>query len=391
MRIGIDARFYGPLGKGLGRYTEKLILHLETLDEENQYFVFLRKENFSEYQPRNPRFTKILADYRWYGIREQIFFPWRLWRFRCDLVHFPHFNVPIFYRRPFIVTIHDLILLHYPTLRNTTKFAWLYWVKFAAYRLTIASAIRRAKHIITVSHFTERDLLKNYADSRGKISVTYEAADPFCFWMAKRRAALLFRRLHLLSEAKEPRPEDRTHDIITPYFLYVGNAYPHKNLEFLITAARFYPKHRFVIVGKEDYFYDRLRAKAQREKADNVLFTGFVTDAELGTLYRHAALYLFPSFYEGFGLPPLEAMTYGVPVLSSDRASLPEILGEACVFFDPNRESSLRTSLDALLRDGKKREKLREAGYRRVASFRWDRMAEQTLAIYLSTKNKEKE
>jgi glycosyltransferase involved in cell wall biosynthesis len=120
MRIGIDARFYGSLGKGLGRYTEKLIFHLEAIDTDNEYVVFLRRENFDEYIPRSPRFRKVVAQYAWYGLSEQTLFVLLLYRFRFDLVHFPHFNVPLLYRRPFVVTIHDLILVHYPTLRNIT-------------------------------------------------------------------------------------------------------------------------------------------------------------------------------------------------------------------------------------------------------------------------------
>src|SRR3990167_7089110 len=180
MRIGIDARFYGSVGKGLGRYTEKLIEHLETLDTANDYVIFLRRENFDEYAPKNPRFRKVLADYPWYGFLEQLVFPILLLRFRLDLVHFPHFNVPVLYPKRFIVTIHDLILLRYPTIQNTTRAALFYRIKFAVYRLVIASAVRRAEHIITVSRFTEQDILIRYPSAQGNISVTYEAVDLLC-------------------------------------------------------------------------------------------------------------------------------------------------------------------------------------------------------------------
>lgn len=382
MRIGIDARFYGTIGKGLGRYTEKLIEHLEAIDTENDYVVFLRRENFDEYAPKNPRFRKKLAHYQWYSFAEQLLFPRLLSRFRFDLVHFPHFNVPIFYRKKFVVTIHDLILLHYPTLRNTTRGAILYGIKFAVYRLVIASAVRRAAQIIAVSHFTREDILKQYPEARGKISVTYEAADPVCRFFPPGEERALFGRLGLIRNGAEERIGGKMHDILKPYFLYVGNAYPHKNLEALTLAARGFPEHCFVLVGKEDYFYARLKEEARRRGAKNIIFAGFLTDRELNSLYRFATLYVFPSLYEGFGLPPLEAMTCGLPVVSSDRASLPEILGEAAAYFDPEQEGSLEKVLAELAADTEKRAALRERGYAQAARFRWRDMALATQVLY---------
>lgn len=153
MRIGIDARFYGSIGKGLGRYTQKLIQHLEQIDTENQYVIFLRKENFEDYQPFNKNFQKVLADYPWYTFSEQLFFPLLLRKYKLDLVHFPHFNVPILYFGKFVLTIHDLILTHFPTLKATRLSPLWYWVKYAAYKLAISSAVRRSEKIITVSEF----------------------------------------------------------------------------------------------------------------------------------------------------------------------------------------------------------------------------------------------
>ncbi len=379
MRIGIDARFYGSVGKGLGRYTEKLIEHLEAVDTKNEYVVFLRRENFDEYHPKSPKFRKVLAQYQWYGFAEQLLFPFLLDRFRFDLVHFPHFNVPLLYRRPFIVTIHDLILLHYPTLRNTTRSLLSYRLKFSAYRWIIRSAIRRATHIITVSAFTKKDILDRYPEARGKVSVTYEAADLLCRRLPLLEENNLFRRLGLITEAVSSR------GILQPYFLYVGNAYPHKNLEILLRAAPAFRQFRFVLVGKEDYFYTRLKREAETLKTDNVLFAGFLTDQELGTLYRNATIYIFPSLYEGFGLPPLEAMTYGLPVVSSDRGSLPEILGDAALYFNPERTEDLARVISSLLSDEERLRMLRTRGYERSGCYRWRDMALATLSIYQKT------
>ena len=119
-RIGIDARFYGPRQKGLGRYLQKLITHLEKVDQNNQYFIFLRKKNWSEYCPSCSNFKKVLADYPWYGLREQILMPLKIRRQKIDLMHFPHFNIPVFYSGTFLVTIHDLVLRKFPTRRAST-------------------------------------------------------------------------------------------------------------------------------------------------------------------------------------------------------------------------------------------------------------------------------
>lgn len=364
MRIGIDARFYGPVGKGLGRYTARLIGHLErALPVEDECFVFLRRENFDSYRPENPRFRKVLADYPWYTFREQLLFPFLLRKYRLDLVHFPHFNVPVLYRRPFVVTIHDLILLRHPTVRNTTKSVLTYRAKYLAYRLAIGSAIRRARKILTVSRFTERDISSQYPGSAGRIVVAYEGCD-------------------LPVEEDGSGGEVPIRGILKPYFLYVGNAYPHKNLEAFIPLAKRFPDVRFVLVGREDYFYRRLARRAEEDGADNIVFAGFVPDSGLVPLYRDAVGYVFPSLYEGFGLPPLEAMRVGTPVIASDRGSLPEILGDAALFFDPDRKGDLPRQVGRVLGDASLREELSLKGRAHAEGFRWEDLAAVTARAY---------
>src|SRR5262245_45001395 len=137
MRIGIDARFYGPIGKGLGRYTERLIQNLERVADEHEFVIFLRKENFGLFKPSSPRFRKVLADFGWYSAAEQVLFPPLIAKEKIELMHYPHFNVPIFSPTPFVVTIHDLILFRFPTRRATTLNPIFYALKYAAYRLVI--------------------------------------------------------------------------------------------------------------------------------------------------------------------------------------------------------------------------------------------------------------
>ncbi|NTU66765.1 MAG: glycosyltransferase family 4 protein [Candidatus Moranbacteria bacterium] len=376
MKIGIDARFFGSLGKGLGRYTQKLVENLEMIDHENDYFIFLRRENFDEYVPRNPKFKKVLADYRWYTFSEQLAFPRLLGEYNLDLMHFPHFNVPLFYRRKFLVTVHDLILIHFPTMRNTTLNPLFYWLKFLAYKIIIRSALVRSESIITVSNFTKNDILKNYpAISEGKISVTYEAAQN-----------------HHAAELENSADVLKKYGIIEPYMMYVGNAYPHKNLERLIESFLLAKKKisylKLVLVGKEDYFYARLKRSIDRPTFSGIIFAGFVPDDELDILFASAEAFVFPSLYEGFGLPPLEAMARGVPVISSDHPCMKEVLGESAHFFDGNDVNQMAEAIEKISTDKKLREDLIAKGFEQVKKYDWMKMAKETLEIYKCRKEK---
>lgn len=368
MHIGIDARFYGPFGKGLGRYVQKLIEHLERLPHDHRFTIFLRQENWDAYQPRDERFVKCLADFPWYSLREQTHLPGLLRRAGCDRVHFPHYNVPLLYRRPFFVTIHDLIVSRYPTVRASTLNPLVYWAKHLAYQFVIRSAIQRAHAILTVSEYSKRILQENYRIPANRITVTYEAAEA-------------------LARNVSPNLSDRFR-LSVPYLLYVGNAYPHKNLEGLVRAFAILQQQmtspiHLVLVGKKDYFYERVHALvAKSGLSDLVHFPGYVTDEELAALYRHAQLYVFPSFEEGFGLPPLEAMQASVPVASSDRSCLPEVLGNAAEYFDPSRPDMIAQSLRALLENEPRRRELIRLGHERVSRFRWEDLARKTLDVY---------
>ncbi|MFA6048229.1 MAG: glycosyltransferase family 1 protein [Parcubacteria group bacterium] len=374
MKIGIDARFYGPIGKGLGRYTQKLIEHLEKIDEVNKYFIFLRKANFDEYVPRSNNFKKVLADYRWYSFSEQIKFPGLLKKYKLDLMHFPHFNVPVFYRRNFVVTIHDLILIRFPTVRSSTLSPILYWFKFMAYKFVIRSAIFRAQTVLAVSEFTKKDIQKIYPNiPKNKIKVTYEACDDFCMLSPNKDNEILLR-----------------YGIIKPYLIYVGNVYPHKNPERLILAMKGLGKQlselRLVFVGGEDYFYNRLKKFVTDRGVTNVIFAGFVPDHELDVLFHNALAYIRPSLYEGFELPPLEAMAKGVPVLSSSHACALEILGDSAIYFNAEDVLDMIRAINLIASDDNLRKNLIERGYKQIEKYNWRKMARQTLDIYESGK-----
>ncbi len=174
LKIGIDARFFGAKDKGFGRYAESLIRNLEKIDSKNQYFIFLRKDSWEEYQSKNKNFKKVLADYKWYGWKEQILLPLKLKKYKLDLVHFTHFNVPIFYRGKFIVTIHDLTLRHFPTFKKNLKNLIFYPFKNLAYKIVFRYAIENSEKIIAISEYTKKEILKYYKVNPEKIKVIYE-------------------------------------------------------------------------------------------------------------------------------------------------------------------------------------------------------------------------
>ncbi len=387
MKIGIDARFYGPIGKGLGRYTQEVVDNIIKInsasgDEAFDYVIFLGPANFDEFNIDEPHVKKVLIDCPWYGWKEQILFPYYLWREKLDLVHFPHFNVPILTPARFVVTIHDLILTHFPTVRATTKSHVLYYFKNFAYRLVIFSALWRARQIITVSEFTKTDIINKFKISPDKILVTYEGVAN----LAKGRDSLFVSKLNsqeILDQYHIP------HD----FLLYVGNAYPHKNLEALLKVfSKLHaekPERRLVLVGKADYFYERVQEVArvlnlwQKGNANSVvIFPGYVPDSQLEILYSEAKVYVFPSLYEGFGLPPLEAMANGCPVVSSDRASLPEILAEAAIYFNPEDEADMLAKIRFVLDNNDKRSDLISRGLAQVKKYNWWECANKTMAVY---------
>ncbi|MBU1102803.1 glycosyltransferase family 4 protein [Patescibacteria group bacterium] len=393
MRIGIDARFFGPRGKGLGRYTQKLIESLQEIDNQNDYVIFLRRENFNEFQPQNPRFKKVLADYRWYSVAEQIFLPFVIYRQKIDLMHFPHFNVPVLYFKPFVVTIHDLILRHFATRRASTLGSVKYWFKNLAYRAVFRLAISRAKKIITVSQYVRNDIIKCFKIKPEKIVMTHEGV-PQKNSKFKKATPPLFPSAKAYQNSKVILEK---YGINKLYLLYVGNAYPHKNLERLLGAFKilvedFKKDIQLVLAGEEDYFYRRLESCnililrsmgiLHGEQYGRVIFTGFVPDEELAGFYKNASAYVFPSLCEGFGLPSLEAMSQGVPVVSSGATCLPEILGEAAVYFDPLNPRDMAEKINQVLADENLRRGLISKGFEQIKKYSWRKMGEETLNIY---------
>lgn len=342
MRIGIDARLIEETG--VGRYIRNLIAELGKLDSTNEYVVFLRKKSFDTKFPH--RWEKRLADVHWHTVREQFVMPRLFVKAKLDLVHIPYHNPPMFYPGRMVVTIHDLTTLHFNTGRATTLPPHLYQLKRLGYLTELAIGLRKATRIIAVSETTKKEIVNHFRVSPEKISVTREGVS------------------HTKTIPKR--------FIAEPYVLYVGNAYPHKNVETLIRAMHLVPK-QLVLVGNDDIFYRRL--KAQYNSAA-IRFFGPANDMQLASLYANADAFVFPSLMEGFGLPALEALSYGTPVAISDIPVFHEIVGEYATYFDPSSPESIANALLSV-----QKKTIPEAFFDK---YSWKRMAEQTLHIYES-------
>ncbi|TSC87748.1 MAG: Glycosyl transferase, group 1 [Microgenomates group bacterium Gr01-1014_7] len=365
MKIGIDARFLNE--SGVGRYLRNLISNLQVLDKENEYFIFLLPKDLDNFKQAG-NFNKSEANFKWYGFAEQFQLPKLLKKHRFDLVHFPHFNVPIFYSGKFVVTIHDLIHQHHQMKRATTLNPFTFKIKQFGYKRVFKNAVTKSCKILVPSNSVRELLINEWRVDSEKIVVTPEAVDE--------------RIISLKSKVKSKKVLDKF-DIKPPYTFYVGNAHPHKNVEGLITAflklRETNPDLKLILAGGDSYFWQRIK-KDQQEKG--IIYAGFVTDEELVALYKNAECLIIPSFEEGFGLPVLEAMALGCPVVTSNTASLPEVAGKAAIYFDPNKIDDMVNKISQVLKNVNLRKKLIEKGKNRVKLFSWKKMAGQTLEVY---------
>ena len=363
MKIAIDARMYQE--SGIGRYIRNLI---NKLDGKNEYFILLSKNDFHNLT-FNKNFKKILADFSWYGVTEQIKLPKLLNSLKVDLVHFPHFNVPIFlgrmpasfaYQGKFIVTIHDLIHQHFQMRRSTTLNPITYKIKQLAYGAIFRNAINKSLKILVPSNYVKDLLIKEWRVVEEKIVVTPEAVDD--------------KLLAILPKVSK---------IKSPYIFYVGNAHPHKNVEGLIKAflvlQKKYQDLTLILSGSDHYFWQRIKKEFQQK---NIIYTGAISDEELVTLYRNARCFVMPSFEEGFGIPLLEAMSCDCSVVSSNAGSLKEVGGDACLYFDPGDKEDMVNKIDKVLNDEGLRKDLIEKGQKRVKQFSWEKLAQSTMEVY---------
>jgi glycosyltransferase involved in cell wall biosynthesis len=364
LRIAIDARKLHDFG--IGTYVRNLVTELARQDHDDQYVVLCFADDADFIRDLGPRFQPVIQRAGNYSVREQFSSPFAVCRARVDLFHAPHYVVSPFLRTPHVVTIHDCIHLRFPQyLPNQAARVYA--------RVMMRSAARRARRILTVSQASKDDIVQFLGVPADKIEVIPNALDA---------------RL-----ATPPADEDiervrARFQLDAPFVLYSGNIKPHKNVERLIDAfALLRQRHdgdvKLVVIGDQASKYPKLRRLVHRHQLHkHVRFLGFVPDATLAALYRLAAAFVFPSLYEGFGLPPLEAMALGAPVIVSNVSSLPEVVGDAAILIDPTSAEDIAAAIQRVLEDPVLRDDLIRRGHARAAAFSWTRSVARTREVY---------
>jgi len=364
VRIGIDARKLHDFG--IGTYIRNLLRHLARIDSQTEFVIFCRPEDRETLAAVGENFRPVPETSGNYSLAEQIKIPWALRREGVTLFHAPHYVLPPLVRCRSVVTIHDVIHLMFPQyLPNRVAFAYAKW--------SITQAAHRATRIMTVSQSSKRDILRFVDTEPGKIDVIYNAYDE--------RFAI------------EPREEDvvrvrERYQLADEFVLYAGNVKPHKNLERLIDAFAIVRKRgldhlKLVLIGDEISKYTALRRAVHQHQLHNyVRFLGYLPEETLAVMYRLAGVFVFPSLYEGFGLPPLEAMASGTPVVTSNVSSLPEVAGDAAVLVDPYDPQAIADGIYRVLTDETLRREMVHKGIARAGQFSWEQSVRHVRQIY---------
>ena len=371
-RIGLNAHLLNLSGNyrsaGINWYIYNLLKNLTPITDLD-YTVFLSDRRAREHfdsislsQSRLPTHRPIVR-IAW----EQFVQPFVLHRERIDLLHALAFAGPLAISIPWVVTVYDLSFIRYPQSFNAANRIYLRWA--------IRNSLRRANRVIAISESTRRDLYATFGTSLEKTAVVYCGADP-AFAPSQDRQAIAALR------ARRGLPDKM--------ILHVGTIEPRKNIARLIRAfarakrAAQLP-HRLVLIGARGWKYAEVDAVIEQEQLkDDVIFAGYVAQDELPLWYRAADLFVYPSLYEGFGLPPLEAMASGTPVVCSNAASLPEVVGDAAIQVSPENEAALADAIVRALTDGTLREQMVARGIAQAAKFSWSRAARETTDVYRS-------
>jgi glycosyltransferase involved in cell wall biosynthesis len=364
VRIGIDARKLHDFG--IGTYIRNLLRHLARLDGQTEFVIFCRPEDRDALAAVGENFRPVPETSGNYSIAEQFKIPWALKREGVTLFHAPHYVLPPLVRCRSVVTIHDCIHLMFPQYLPN-RFALAYA------RTSIALAARRATRVLTVSESSKRDILRFVDTQPEKIDVIYNSFDE--------------------RFGVEPGEEDMVrvrerYQLHDEFVLYAGNVKPHKNLERLIEAFDLVRKQgldhlKLVLIGDDISKYTALRRAVHRHQLHKyVRFLGYMPEETLAVMYRLAGVFVFPSLYEGFGLPPLEAMASGTPVVTSNVSSLPEVAGDAALLVDPYNPQAIADGITRVLSDATLRDELRRKGLARARQFSWEQSVRRVHDIY---------
>jgi len=388
MRIAIDVRHSRDYG--IGTYIRNMVQSLARIDDENRYILAGRKEDLREFGELPPNFRRAVFPRSDSGFLNQVSFPLFLRRLKPDLCHVPLNAAPLLMPQPYIVTIHDMSSLLFPDVQQVETNSIRHQYRLFRFRRSLL----RAQHIIAVSKSTQRDVEDLLNVPHGRISQIYSAPDP-----------RFLEHSHFASSgslAYEAWEEERKktlerYQINYPFLLYAGSVRPQKNVPRLVEAFAVlrnelenhpqYKDLRLIIIGDEMWKHPQVRRMVIQTRMEPfVRFFGFVPFDTLRVFYSAATAFVFPSLYEGFGMPPLEAMASGTPVVCSGSSSLPEVVGDAAVLVNPENVFDIARGIREILMDGDLRASLIVRGHEQARTYHWDRTARQVLEVYKNAK-----
>jgi len=364
MRIGVDISAIQSTKSGVDWYTHRVIEEMmDLLAPDEQLYLFSNRETgFEEHAASRRNVTVVRNGFKYQEPWRQFILPRLLRRYKIDVCFFTNFVLSIAAACPMVLTIHDLSVWLYPRTHSLRNVVWA--------RTLVPISTRRSRRIIADSNNTKLDIVRLIKAPASKVSVIHLGATDEC--------------------NPEPQPEDEEaiqhYGIIKPYILFVGTLEPRKNLNTLIKSfdkvAKARPDVHLVLAGRRGWLaqaiFDELE---RRDLLGRVRITGYVREEYLPALYRQAAVFVYPSLYEGFGLPPLEAMASGTPVIVSRSSSLPEVVGDAGLYVNPLDTNELAEAMDSIFGDPQLAADLRRKGLERAAQFSWKKAAAETLEI----------
>ncbi len=370
MKIAIDARMYGNKQcTGIGAYVRKMTEALFKIDQQNEYLLFMREAELQDpdYQETYPNVRKILVKSPWYSYQEQFKFPLELVNEKFDLIHFPHFNSPLFFPKKSVCTIHDITPIFFPGHKMKSSFRRI------AHRLVFQKTITRAEQVIAISKSTKKDIITHFHKEKKSIKVIYQGVD-------ENFVKIENNGIINTVKTKYGLPDN--------FLLYVGVWRSHKNIETLIKGFEILKKTynysgNLVIAGRADLHATNILELSSKSPFRKFIFTpGYISDNDLPVIYSIAKLFVLPSFIEGFGLISLEAQACQTPVLASNIPVLNEVLADSALFFDPYKPTDLANVAFKIISSEKQSSILKQKGQQNIQNFSWQNCAQQTLAVY---------
>lgn len=363
-RVGIDCRLAGKRHAGIGRYTVELVKRVTAHTEIDWVLFYSDLDQIEQIFPSSkvPNHCQLIhTPVQHYTFQEQWHMNAIFTKASLDLLHVPHFNIPVLYSRPLVITIHDLLWHEHRGAEVTTLTPWKYWIKYGFYRLVTRAAVAKALRIFVPTKAVQQTLEKYFPTSHTKTIITPEGISEELLEQAHKH----------VSTKRNPKK-----------LLYVGSLYPHKNVELILKVLKELPEYFLTIVSSRTVFREKLKKKVEQlGLTKRVIFLSNITDEKLAHEYQTTKTLIQPSFSEGFGLTGIEAMAFNTPVLASDIPVFHEVYGEAALYFNPRSTSDLTKSLTSL-ENKEQLHKLAQTAPQIVQKNDWETLAKTTLKTY---------